>query len=83
MHRGLFISPNGLTRAIGPEDPQLWTYYESLVAADFARTHPGDSFEGLKRRARFAKEDKGLLCDWMAIAAARAGAIAGGGGSSD
>ena len=82
MHDRLFISPNGLTRPIGPDDPQLWAYYESLVAADFSRTHPGDSFEGLKRRARFSKEDKGLLSDWMAIAAARAGAAGRAGGSS-
>ena len=82
MHGRLFISRNGLTRAIGPEDPRLWAYYESLVAADFSRTHPGDSFEGLKRRARFSKEDKGLLGDWMAIAAIRAGALDQAGGSS-
>jgi hypothetical protein len=45
---------------------------ESLIRADYERCRPGDSFDDLKRRARFAKEDKGLLRDWMAIAAARA-----------
>jgi hypothetical protein len=82
MDDRLFISPNGATRLIGPEDPHLWPYYESLVAADYARAHPGDSFEGLKRRARFSKEDKGLLSDWMATAAARAGAAGRAGGPS-
>jgi hypothetical protein len=74
MQPSLLISPHGLTQAIGPVDPALWTHYESIVAADFARARPGDSFEGLKSRARFSKEDKGLLRDWLAIAAARAGA---------
>jgi hypothetical protein len=47
---------------------------ESLIREDFERCHPGDSFEDLKRRASFSKEDKGLLRDWMAIARARAAA---------
>jgi hypothetical protein len=45
---------------------------ESLIRADYERCHPGDSFDDLKRRARFAKEDKGLLQDWLALAQARA-----------
>jgi hypothetical protein len=44
---------------------------ESLVRADYERCHPSDSFEALKRRARFDKNDKGLLLDWLAVAAHR------------
>lgn len=69
----LTIAPNGVTQRLGPADPETWAFYESLVAKDFARTHPGDSFENLRHRARFAKEDKGLLRDWLAVAALRAG----------
>ncbi|MCK1700712.1 hypothetical protein IVA93_34380 [Bradyrhizobium sp. 155] len=50
------------------------SYLESLVRADFERCHPDDTFEDLKRRAAFSKEDKGLLRDWMAIAKSRAAA---------
>ena len=31
---------------------------ESLVSQDYDRSHPGDSFADLRRRARFTKEDK-------------------------
>jgi hypothetical protein len=47
-------------------------YLESLIREDFERCHPGETLEDLKRRASFSKEDKGLLRDWMAIAASRA-----------
>jgi hypothetical protein len=47
-------------------------YLESLICEDFERCHPGETLEDLKRRASFSKEDKGLLRDWMAIAASRA-----------
>lgn len=49
-------------------------YLESLIRADFARCHPGETLEDIKRRASFAKEDKGLLRDWMALARTRAAA---------
>lgn len=49
-------------------------YLESLIRQDFERCHPGETLEDLKRRAAFSKEDKGLLRDWMAIAASRAAA---------
>jgi hypothetical protein len=39
---------------------------EAKVAAAYERCHPGDSFADLKKRARFSKEDRGLLADWMA-----------------
>lgn len=48
------------------------TYLKSLIRQDFERCHPGETLEDLKRRASFSKEDRGLLRDWMAVAAARA-----------
>jgi hypothetical protein len=50
------------------------TYLESLIREDFERCHPGVTLDDLKRRASFSKEDRGLLRDWMAVAAARAAA---------
>jgi hypothetical protein len=50
------------------------TYLESLIREDFERCHPGETLEDFKRRASFSKEDRGLLRDWMAVAAARAAA---------
>jgi hypothetical protein len=47
---------------------------ESLIRDDFERCHPGETLEDVKRRASFSKEDKGLLRDWMAVAAGRAAA---------
>jgi hypothetical protein len=45
---------------------------EALIRADYERCHPEDSLEDLKRRACFSEEDRGLLGDWMALAASRA-----------
>lgn len=50
------------------------TYLESLIREDFERCHPGETLEDLKGRASFSREDRGLLRDWMAVAAARAAA---------
>ncbi|MDA9420602.1 hypothetical protein [Bradyrhizobium sp. CCBAU 53380] len=50
------------------------TYLESLIHEDFERCHPGETLEDLKRRASFSREDRGLLRDWMAVAATRAAA---------
>jgi hypothetical protein len=47
-------------------------YLESLIREDFDRCHPGETLDDVKRRASFSKEDKGLLRDWMALAAIRA-----------
>ena len=49
-------------------------YLESLIRQDFEQCHPGETLEDLKRRASFSKEDRGLLRDWMTIAASRAAA---------
>jgi hypothetical protein len=57
-----------------PTNEQERIYLESLIREDFERCHPDDTLEDLKRRASFSKEDKGLLRDWMAVAARRAAA---------
>ena len=46
-------------------------HLESLVRTNYEQCHPDDSFEDLKRRALFAKEDRGLLRDWLATALQR------------
>jgi hypothetical protein len=69
------MTANGVRQAIGPEDRQMFAYYESLVAPDYERSHPGDTFEAMKLRARFSKEDQGLLKQWMTLAAVRAGKL--------
>lgn len=68
----IYMSANGIRQPIGPDDADIRAYHESLICADYDRCHPDDSFEDLKHRARFSKEDQGLLRDWMAIAAERA-----------
>jgi len=47
-------------------------HLEALIREDFARCHPDETLEDVKRRASFSKEDRGLLRDWMAVAASRA-----------
>jgi hypothetical protein len=64
---------NSRLDSISKDDP---TYLGSLVREDFERCHPGETLEDLKRRASFSKEDRGLLRDWMAVAAARVAAAA-------
>lgn len=55
-------------------DTREQSWLEALIRDDFDACHPDDSFDDLKRRAPFSKEDKGLLREWMAVAAARAAA---------
>ena len=57
-----------------PADDSERAYLESLIHEDFDRCHPGKTLEDVKRRTSFSKEDRGLLRDWMAIAATRAAA---------
>lgn len=59
---------------VRPANEAERAYLESLIREDFERCHPGESLEDVKRRASFSKEDKGLLRDWMAVAATRAAA---------
>jgi hypothetical protein len=67
----LHMAVNGVKLAIGPEDAATRASHEALVAADYDRCHPDDTFEAMKLRARFSKEDQGLLKQWMALAAAK------------
>ena len=69
---GLYMASNGVLQHIGPETDVGWARFELLVRDDFEHMHCDDTFDDLKRRARFSKEDQGLLRDWMAIAAHRA-----------
>ena len=41
---------------------------DALIRAEYERCHPDDTFDDLKRRARFSKEDRCLLRDWRALA---------------
>ncbi len=65
----LFMSEDGLRKAIEPAESELREKYESLIREYYERCHPEDTLDDLKRRARFSKEDQGLLRDWMALAA--------------
>ncbi len=40
---------------------------ESSIRAEYERLHPDGSFDNLTRRARFSKEDEGVLREWRAI----------------
>jgi hypothetical protein len=66
--------PTNSYHNLRPASEHERAYLESLIREDFERCHPGETLEDLKRRASFSKEDKGLLRDWMAIAASRAAA---------
>jgi hypothetical protein len=46
---------------------------EEIARASYDACHPQDSFDDLKRRAAFSKEDRMLLRDWLAAAARLAG----------
>ncbi|MGX9392717.1 hypothetical protein ACWX0K_19565 [Nitrobacteraceae bacterium UC4446_H13] len=57
---------------VDPVDDAERVYLELLIRIDFEQCHPDDSLDDMKRRAAFSKEDRGLLRDWMAVAALRA-----------
>jgi hypothetical protein len=38
----------------------------SAAASRYDRCHPADSFNDLSQRARFSKEDRRLMEDWLA-----------------
>lgn len=59
---------------IRPASEAERSYLESFIRQDYERCHPEETLEDMKRRALFSKDDKGLLRDWMAIAARRAAA---------
>jgi len=74
----LYILTNGVFNQIGPLDVNERAYFESLIRADYEKCHPDETLEDLKHRARFSKEDKGLLRDWMVVARRRTNADAKG-----
>ncbi|CAH1662213.1 conserved hypothetical protein [Chelatococcus asaccharovorans] len=41
---------------------------ETIAREAYDRCHRDDSFDDMRRRARFSKEDRGLLGDWLAFA---------------
>ncbi|MGB3390003.1 MAG: hypothetical protein WBA88_18695 [Pseudaminobacter sp.] len=44
---------------------------EEIARAAYDRCHPEDSFDDMKHRASFSKEDRMLLRDWLAAANAQ------------
>jgi len=59
---------------VRPANEAERAHLESRIRADFEQCHPGETLEDVKRRSSFSREDKGLLRDWMAVAATRAAA---------
>ena len=68
------VSILGIRMRIGPADESEWRRRASLIRADYEACHPDETFADLLYRARFSKEDKGLLRNWMVVAARRAAA---------
>lgn len=52
-------------------DERRRAFLESLIRDDYARCHPGETLDDLKCRARFSREDQGLLRDWLLFAITR------------
>jgi len=50
---------------------------EAIAREAYDGCHPDDTFEALKHRAQFSKEDAGLLRQWLAFAYGKAGVAAG------
>lgn len=61
---------------VRPKDEAERAYLEALIRDDYEYCHPDDTFDDMKRRATFSREDKGVYRDWLAVAAARAADIA-------
>lgn len=66
--------PSNSHNFIRPASESERAFLESIIRADYERCHPGEALEDIKLRSAFSKEDKGLLRDWMAVAAVRAAA---------
>lgn len=49
------------------EDQARERRIDEVARAAYDDCHPGDSFDDLKRRAAFSKEDRMLLRDWLAV----------------
>lgn len=57
---------------VRPSDDAERAYLESLVREEFDRCRVGETFDDMKRRMPFSREDQGLYREWMALAAVRA-----------
>lgn len=68
------VMPSNSHNFVCPASESERAFLESLIRADYERCHPGEALEDIKSRSAFSKEDKGLLRDWMAVAAVRAAA---------
>ncbi|MCY0149877.1 hypothetical protein OEG84_19775 [Hoeflea sp. G2-23] len=66
------LASDGAVLVHEPGKPDVPMDLEALVRDDYDRLRIDDSFEDLKHRARFSKEDRGLYEDWMSLAAQRA-----------
>ena len=66
--------PSNSHNFVCPASESERAYLESLIRADYERCHPGEALDDMKLRSAFSKEDRGLLRDWMAVAAVRAAA---------
>lgn len=53
-------------------EPQEAERIERIARESYERCHPDDTFDDLKRRAAFSREDQGLLRDWLEFAAREA-----------
>ncbi|MFA7637981.1 MAG: hypothetical protein WCY02_01600 [Parvibaculum sp.] len=62
----LTICLNGILTPVGLPATEHHAGIISHAMREYEQCHPGDSFESLVERARFSKEDKGLLRDWLA-----------------
>jgi hypothetical protein len=71
---GAMIMLSNSHRYVRPADDAERVYLESLIRDAFERAHPDETLADVKRRAPFSKEDRGLLRDWMAVAAVEAAA---------
>jgi hypothetical protein len=60
---------------VRPTDDAERAYLESLVREDYDRRRVGETFDDMKRRMPFSREDRGLYRDWMTVAASRAEAL--------
>lgn len=68
----LRLYANGVEQRVGPADVVTWDAYEAIIRKHYERCYPDDTFDDLKKRASFSKEDKCILRDWMIIAASMA-----------
>jgi len=55
-------------RARRPADGDRARRIETIARAAYDRCHRDDTFDDMKRRAAFSREDQGLLADWLAYA---------------